>query len=330
MSDDTAKENPILQKAREVKSKIASQLMANPNVTGVGVGYKSVNGKRTEDVCIRIYVSKKRPKQELRPEEVLPESVEGIPVDVIEATFEIQQGDSEEHRRRRNPLVGGISIGNLTLGGSGTLGVSVFDNASGEDMLLSNWHVLCGRFDCSVGEAVIQPGTGGGDSGDADDIVARLHRFALTDEVDAAIARLTGDRLLLNENLFLGSVSEVGTAVMGMRVRISGRTTGVTVGIIADDDADIAVGGYPDGTRTFRNQIIIERDDDDPVSQRGDSGSVWLDDSNKVIGLHFAGSSDGTLADANPISAVLEALNINLSIGITMHDFIAITSNVLF
>jgi hypothetical protein len=329
MADDIAKKDPILQKALEVKDRIAPQFMANPNVTGVGVGYRIVNGQRTREVCIRVYVSKKRPRHELRAEEVLPDSMEGIPVDVIEATFEIQQGEPpvSEHQRRHNPLVGGISIGNFILGGSGTLGVSVFDNVRREDMILSNWHVMCGRFDCAVGEAIIQPGTGGDDTGGAGDVVARLHRFALTDQVDGAIARLTGDRFLLKDVLGLGAVSEVGSPALGMRVRKAGRTTGVTVGTIADESADISVGGYPDGTRTFHNQIVIE---DDEVSRRGDSGSVWIDDSNRVIGLHFAGSTDGTRADANPIAAVLAALNINLRIGITMHDFVAITANVLF
>jgi hypothetical protein len=323
MADNIAKEDPILSKALEVKNTIASQLMANPNVTGVGVGYKIVKGKRTEEVCIRVYVRKKLPKQELRPEEILPESIEGIPVDVIESRPELLQGGSEppveEHRRRRYPLVGGISIGNLTLGGLGTLGVSVFDNVSGEDMILSNWHVLCGRPDCAVGEPIIQPGTGGGDSGGSGDLVARLHRFALTDEVDAAIARLTGHRFLLKEVLGLGTISEVGTAELGMLVRKSGRTTGITVGMVTDISADVL--GH-------HNQIVVEADE--KIGDRGDSGSIWIDDANRVVGLLFTGEvPSGERMYANPISAVLQALNINLRIGVTMQNFIAVTSNIL-
>jgi hypothetical protein len=45
----------------------------------------------------------------------------------------------------------------------------------------------------------------------------------------------------------------------------------------------------------------------------GDSGSVVVDANNKVVGLYFAGSSDGT-GVANPIAAVLSALNIDLCI----------------
>lgn len=139
-------QDAILRRALEVKEKFVVRLKAYPNVTGVGVGYKVFKGCRTDEICLRVYVKKKFPRQELRPEEVLPEEVlpervEGIPVDVIEATFRILLAlpapPREAHRRRHNPLVGGISIGNSALGGSGTLGVSVFDNESGEDMMFS-------------------------------------------------------------------------------------------------------------------------------------------------------------------------------------------------
>ncbi len=117
MNDEKAREALVLRKAHLVKETVAERLMADPNVTGVGVGYKVVNGKRTDEVSLRIYVRKKLPKQLLRPEEILPESVDGILTDVIEADFEIHSGGSE-HRSRHYPLVGGISIGNLILGGS--------------------------------------------------------------------------------------------------------------------------------------------------------------------------------------------------------------------
>jgi hypothetical protein len=299
--------------------------MTRPNVTGVGVGYKVVGGRLTDVISIRVYVAKKLPKEALRPEELLPESLQGIPVDVIEATFHIHLG--EDNRTRHNPLVGGISIGNLTLGGSGTLTVSVFDNVTKEDMILSNWHVLCGRFNCAVGESIIQPGQGGGDTGTSGDIVARLYRTALTDQVDAAIARLTGDRFLLKEILGFGSVTDLGIPQLGMQVRKSGRTTGLTTGKIVDISATVGINGYPDGAHTFHNQIQIS--DGNQVSRPGDSGSLWIDDSNRAIALNFAGSVDGTLGTANPFSAVLQALNIDLAIGITQQDFIAATDDIL-
>ena len=145
---------PLLSRARALKPRIARELRGYPNVTGVGVGYRRVRGRRTDQVCIRVYVRRKLPRNELRAQDVLPEAVEGVPIDVIEARFKAHQ-DGVENRQHFNPLVGGIIIGNPASDSFGTLGVSVFDNVLGEDMILSNWHVLCGRSDCRPGEPIV-------------------------------------------------------------------------------------------------------------------------------------------------------------------------------
>lgn len=325
-NNNNRRKTVAVKKAHEVKKKNIKRLMNKANVTGVGIGYKIKDGKRTRQVAIRVYVSKKLPVSKLAPDDVLPKTIDNIPVDVIEANFIAHQDPSipADHRLRFNPLLGGISIGNLILGGSGTLGVSVFDNSLGEDMILSNWHVLCGRNNCAAGEPVIQPGTGGGDTGGPGDLVATLHRFAITNQVDAAIARLSGHRFLLKELFGWGAVSGVAAPALGMRVRKSGRTTGITSGVISDESADITI-SYPDGDRDFQNQVIIENGSQ--VSRPGDSGSIWIDDSNNAVGLNFAGS--GSRGVANPMPVVLATLNINFRFGITMHDFVAISVNTL-
>src|SRR5260370_37279484 len=89
--------------------------------------------------------------------------------------------------------------------------------------------------------------------------MARLYRAALTDQVDAAIASLTGDRFLLKEILGLGSVTDVGVPQLGMQVRKSGRTTGLTAGTIFDISADVQIGGYPEVVRHFFNQTPIQK-----------------------------------------------------------------------
>ena len=146
-------------------------------------------------------------------------------------------------------------------------------------------------------------------------MVARLHRWALTDMVDAAIGRLTGARPLLQEVLGLGFVSDVRDPILGLPVKKSGRTTGVTTGIITDESATIAIASTG---RIFHNQFVIENDGAE-VSGPGDSGSLWIDDLNWVVGLHFAGSPGR--AGANPMLAVLDALNI--SIGLSVMDLIS-------
>lgn len=315
----TGEQERTVDRARSVKERHADKLKAYPNVVGVGVGHEIVGGKRTDRVCVRVYVRRKLPKSELPPGAVLPDTIDGLPVDVIEDEFWIHQAPPvtlEDHRRPHNFLIGGVSIGNLLVGGSGTLGVSVFDNRTGQEMLLSNWHVLCFSDTCQVGEPIIQPGQGGGDVGTANDVVAQLFRSQLSLDVDAAIAQPLGQRPLFKEVLELGVVEASSRAVLGMTVRKSGRTSGLTQGTVADVSADLDVNGYPNGAESFRDQIVIEGVVE--VSLPGDSGSVWVDNANQVVGLNFAGS---TRAIANHIDAVLAALDINLGPGMTVLDW---------
>ena len=314
-----------LREAQQVKDNVAAEFFGKANVTGVGVGYREVGGRRTDEVCIRVYVAKKVAATDLAAEDLLPERVEGILVDVIESSFETFA--IADHRRRHHPLVGGVSGINVALDTTGTLGCRVFDNESGMDMLLSNWHVLCGRLDCSLGESVIQPGQGAsGDGGDATDRVARLARATLSESVDAAAAFLTGHRFLLPTILGIGEPTGTIDAEIGMSVRKSGRTTGVTTGTIGDLSADVDVRGYPGGTARFTDQLIVDHVDT-VFSAPGDSGSLVMNTDNRAVGLLFAGSASRTIA--NPIDAVLSALGVRFHNGIAMQDFVAITTSTL-
>jgi hypothetical protein len=313
------REQQQVERAQAVKERAALRLRRYPNVVGVGVGYKEVRGQLTPTVSVRVYVRKKVPEQDLQANQVVPKELSGIPTDVIEDTFRIHV----DHRRWRGILQPGISIGNAITGGSGTLGACVFDAHSGAQLLLSNWHVICGRSDCRAGEAIIQPGTGGDDEGRAIDIVARLVRATLTDVVDAGVAVITGHRMLFEDILGLGRLTGSAAAVLGEGASKSGRTTGVTSATVTDVDADIDV-DYSDlglGTRSFRHQLILEGDD---ASRPGDSGSAWINRRNDVIGLNFAGGDSGHRADANPIAAVVEALAIVITPGVPLHDHLRV------
>ncbi len=312
-----------VRRAQELKRAYAGRLRAYPNVTGVGVGFKEVGGVRTDVTAVRVYVARKVPVGELAAADVLPTEVDGMPVDVIEARWVVH--DVADHRVRHDPMPGGISVGNIVLGGSGTLGGSVFDNRTQEDMILSNWHVLCGRDDCRPGEIIIQPGTGGGDTGTAADLIGGLHRAVLSDLVDCAIARLSGHRFLIRDLLEQGALTGVGSAALGADVRKSGRTTGATSATVTDISADVEVNGYPGGTHDFREQLIIEGNQ---ASLPGDSGSLWVDDGGRAVGLNFAGSGGGR-AIANRIEHVLDALEINVTQGVTQQALVATMSTTL-
>ena len=312
-----------LNRIREIRHRLASKLMSYPNVTGLAVGYKYSKGRRTKTLGITVFVKKKKPLSVLRTEEIVPQQLEGVTTDIVEVRFKRFQS---EHRQRHDNLVGGISIGRLSVTGSGTLAMSVLDNETLEDVMLSNWHVLCASSACSKGDLIIQPGSGDGDSGNSNDVVGNLYKWRLNSEVDAAGARSNSDRNFFGrEILGISVVDGSQIAEVGMSVKKSGRTTGVTSGEIILEDAEVLVGGYDGGDRTFQNQFIV-----DGVSDFGDSGSAVINDKNRIVGLLFAGGEDSTdniIYIANHISNVEDALGITA--GFSESDLIAININLL-
>ncbi len=304
-------ESAATDRVRRAKQQFGDQLKAYPNVSGVGVGYRVVGGVRRDEICLRVYVRKKVPEAELAPGEILPKAVNGVTVDVIEADWRALASDlSLPERRERRPLdvPGGVSIGGLRVT-AGTLGAAVSDVGSGELLLLSNWHVLCGDVACRAGEVIIQPGVF--DGGRPGDVIAHLRAFVINEHVDAACATVSIERFVLRDLAGLPGVRGIGAAIVGMRVWKSGRTTGVTTGLVEDVSADVDV-AYGDGVRRFRDQIIAASDDDTPIALGGDSGSLVIDGSQRAVGLLFAGEPNGSYFIANHIFAVLDALGIEL------------------
>ena len=73
-----------IEKAYKIKKAHETELMSKPNVIGVGVGLKTKDGIQTEITSLIILVSKKLPKIELSVEDLVPDEIEGIPIDVME------------------------------------------------------------------------------------------------------------------------------------------------------------------------------------------------------------------------------------------------------
>lgn len=73
-----------MEEARRIKNKYESDLLKKNGVVGCATGYKIVGGKKTTDPAIICYVNKKKQKKELKERDIVPESLEGIPTDVVE------------------------------------------------------------------------------------------------------------------------------------------------------------------------------------------------------------------------------------------------------
>jgi len=306
---------------RQVKQEVEAQLLNYPGVTGVDIGYKEVQGRRTDQLAVRVLVNRKR--ADLRPEDRVPESVGGFPTDVIERRYELQvlavdaellvvQADTASY----DSLRGGISIGPCRpVGGTvlgGTLALVVQDRATGKPMLLGNFHVMCGDHTWAVGDAIAQPARI--DQGTCPSAtVGTLQRAALDGKVDAAVADLTA-RTATSEIVDIGAVTGTNVVKIDDPVRKRGRSTGLTYGFVDGVDLTVIV-PYPGiGEVTLSNQIGIRPDTtrNPKFSASGDSGSAVVNDRGEVVGLHFAGNSADGHSAANPIADVLAALDVTI------------------
>jgi hypothetical protein len=334
---------PEPKEVQQAKEAYKAEILAMPNVVGVGVGEKESAGRKTGEICVVVLVREKLPEAGLPAEALLPSQVGNIPTDVI-PVGELRALQARTDRWR--PAPGGVSIGHYKIT-AGTLGVVARDRRSGTRVILSNNHVLANSNDASPGDLILQPGPADGGRADRDRI-AVLERFCpiefssqppacgvasgvsdlanwmaklvgsshrlqalqvnpqAANLVDAAIARPDNDGDILDEILEVGTVSGTLPPALGMRVRKSGRTTALTTGEINVIDATVTVSYGTGKTATFENQLVAG-----PMSQGGDSGSlVVAADSLQAVGLLFAGSDQSTIF--SPIQAVLDCLEIDL------------------
>ncbi|NJN54615.1 MAG: hypothetical protein HC804_07575 [Anaerolineae bacterium] len=313
--EEMAKAEAALAKAEAALAKVQAEWLARQGVTAVDLGFKWSHGAMTGQLAIRVHLVQKKPLAELSESERFPSEVDGIPVDVIEATYGIQimlEGDTQleaavdgrDQRFDEIPL--GVSIGSPGVT-AGTLGAKVYDAETETAYILSNWHVLVGSTAVPPGEPIWQPGRL--DGGRSADKIAEVTRSVLG-PFDAALARITGERPILETTLEGDHLDDVTAPRLGMMVWKSGRTTGRTVGFIDGlmmiTQLNYGAAGLQRLEQVFR---VVPRPGSPPgeVSLGGDSGSVWVDEaSGKAVGLHFAGETgdapEYALAhDINPV-----------------------------
>lgn len=327
--------NLKLQNLKSLKKKL--------NVNGVGIGHKIVAGKDTGELCLTVMVKKKLAKSELVKKDLIPASLNNIPLDVTEIG-EIYALKARTDRWR--PAPGGVSIGHYAIT-AGTLGAFVKDKISGDTLILSNNHVMANSNDASIGDTILQPGpadggrvpqdriadlerfiriqfqSGGNGNGSICSIANCLSGFLNSlarmvgsssrlvptkissefNEVDAAVAKPL-DGAIKNEIIDIGVISGIKAAQVGMAVRKSGRTTATTSGTIQIINSNVDVGYGGSKVATFENQIIAGG-----MSSPGDSGSLVVDGSEPLaVGLLYAGSDTTTVL--SPIDRVLDLLDV--------------------
>lgn len=313
-----------LSAARDLLKDTRHQLLDRSNVVATGVGYKISEGKTTTTLCIVCSVTEKIDASKLSERDRVPKLLDGIPTDVI-ATGRIRAFQSRTDRYR--PAPGGVSIGHRDIS-AGTLGCLV--KKGGEVFILSNNHVLANSNAANIGDPILQPGPYDRGSYPADHIAdladfvpisiigqsggcsiakgtaalfnsitkmigsgTRLQAIqtrALDNLVDAAIARPLNADDVSDEIMEIGNVNGVVRGELGMEIKKSGRTTGLTTGVIQQVDVTSDVEYGPGQIARFTDQLMAGA-----MSQGGDSGSAVLDNNNRLVGLLFAGSDNSTI-----------------------------------
>jgi hypothetical protein len=123
--------------------------------------------------------------------------------------------------------------------------------------------------------------------------------------VDAAIARPLDGADVSDQILEIGVIQGTIQGELGMAIKKSGRTTGLTTGEILQIDVSVNVQYGTGRIARFTDQLMAGA-----MSQGGDSGSAVLDENNRLVGLLFAGSDTSTVI--NRIENVFSELGVSL------------------
>ncbi len=67
-----------------IKAKYEREILAKRNVVGLGIGYKEVGGKKTNQLSLVVMVREKVSPSKLSPEDLIPPEIEGVVTDVKE------------------------------------------------------------------------------------------------------------------------------------------------------------------------------------------------------------------------------------------------------
>src|SRR3989442_1442455 len=196
----------------------------------------------------------------------------------------------------------GVAIGNKSIRGRETdeRCIVVFVEAKRPEAELRRWDVVPKAFG-GIGTDIVETGRFHALEM-AQAVGLRRLPSSASNFVDAAVAEPIEPRLVTPEILGIGRARGTKDPEIGLQVRKSGRTTGVTQGRITAIDAVVEV-DYGGPTAIFREQIVS-----DLLSKGGDSGSLVVDDARHAVGLLFAWGATTTLI--NPISAAAESLKL--------------------
>jgi len=303
--------------------------LSMPGVVAVGLGIKAKNNRFTGVPSLVFGVEKKLPRGEVRSGEMIPQTLDSLPTDVVQtgkirflgfalpSPTEPDDDQAEVRKQRMRPAQPGVSIGHYRVT-AGTMGALVRGDFPGEIAILGNNHILANGTSGSDGRAfagdpVLQPAPY--DNGGRKDVIAKLYKYSPllpqkgksmgpVNRLDAALAIPVERETVAGQVLGLGKVSGTARVFPGETVFKSGRSTGVTSGPVTSVSNTLKVEN-DEKIYIFEDQIGTTA-----KSDGGDSGSLVVNRYGRVVGLLFAGSDKYTYV--NPINRVFDYFGVSL------------------
>jgi hypothetical protein len=337
MSVEEAEPNADFARVLAAKESLAPKVLKQHGVTGIGVGYKKVGGRRTGTLAIVVTVLQKKPAADLASSDLIPAENGGVPTDVVPLVPSLRTIRSRgspvvgADTQRYDPLIGGIG---MTVGypteeetGFGTLGVAV--ELNGVVYLLTAAHVLFenGTFCNKLWQ--INPA-------DPNDLLSvapgqiQWHggnvsmAGGLNYGVDCAAIPLGPGRAATPINIVqigdLAGSLRPNANILGSNVRTRSAAAGqVWTGTVDAVNYECSNPEFNDAAMS--NQIVVNCTG--TAATNGDSGAIMLLGS-LVVGMVWCGLTDPDsnqrMALVSPIAAVMAALFPHTPSGLWCND----------
>ncbi len=334
-----------MKKCRKKLEEKKQGILRKKNVVGVGVGFKKVGSMRTRQPSIIVFVEKKERIEDLALSQLIPNKIDNVYVDVVEIGKVKLLDQRKEKKRPAQPgmSLGHYKISAGTFGAvvkDKLTGEPLI--LSNNHILANSTDGHDGR--ASVGDAILQPAPydGGADEEKIAELlryipvirsekksdcpvalrIAQMGNMVIhffrpsydlcfmkqssgNNIVDAAVARPISMDYIHNDILDIGAPKGINVAEAGMPIMKSGRSTGLSKGMVSAVDVTLQVSLNETESAIFSNQVVAEM-----KSMGGDSGSLVMDQNKKAVGLLFAGSDKYTIF--NQIDKVFELLSVTL------------------
>lgn len=308
-----------------------------PNVKSVGIGFKEAGGEITDELCLRVYVTRKRAPSELSADERVPGQIGGVSTDVIVKTPDVFIADET----KRRPVPCGLQIERVGLGfktfqGSITCFVKKTTIPSAPDVfLLTAAHVLDPKLSGAsfdpIDDWVHQPTASGWTNAIAERTEVILRNGG---KVDAGIAALHGwggndvaySNYVWKLGKIKGTTSLSDRAFPAPRVAKFGRSTGKTFGYVIDFSYPMEV-----GNTNLTDQLLIAFDPKatkdsgshaSRFAEKGDSGAPVMEadvfpdghkDGRRLVGLLVGANLKDKDGIVSKIDTVFSELKVSLA-----------------